>query len=223
MASSNDLLRISQSGSLCGIDTWATRQWFAIDGLGATITPAQLNTAAANAQARFDTFWGTWKARVSTGTSYSNCDIDYYHANLIFGSAHAVHGGTAGTGGSPQTVTLASVISLKTDLAGRSFRGRAYLPRTGNAPAAATGLFATVGTDITAFKTYLLGVTADLLAQFSGTTAGPVVLSTVSNGAPRAPWLATLITSIVCDNKPDSQRGRKSKLVANIFDSATIP
>lgn len=223
MASSNDLLRITQSGSIATVDTWATRQWFAIDGLGATITPAQLNTAAANAQARFDTFWATWKARCSTGTTYSTCSIDYYHANLIFGSALVQHGGTAGTGSSPQSVTLASVISLKTDLAGKSYRGRAYLPRTGNSPNATTGLFPTIGTDITAFKSYLVGVTTDLLAQFAGTTAGPVVLSTVSNKAPRVPWSAQLITSIVCDNKPDSQRGRSSKLVPNIFDPATIP
>jgi hypothetical protein len=223
MASSNDLLRITQSGSIAGVDTWATRQWFAIDGLGAIITPAQLQTAATQAQARWDTFWSTWKARVSTGTNYSTCSIDYYHANLIFGAAIAQHGGTAGTGSSPQAVTLSSVISLKTDLAGKSYRGRAYLPRTGNSPNATTGLFGTISTDITSFKTYLVGVTTDLLAQFPGTTAGPVVVSTVSNKAPRVPWGAQLITSVVCDNKPDSQRGRASKLTPNVFDSSPVP
>lgn len=108
-----------------------------------------------------------------------------------------------GTGASPSLPNnVACVITKRTLLRGRSFRGRIYHP----------GLMENQVVDNTVSGTTvsgLLGIYGQL-RTFSTTSAdwNMVVVSRYSNNAPRATGVATFVNSLSCDGTIDSQRRR---------------
>lgn len=111
-------------------------------------------------------------------------------------------GGTNVSAGEALPNNVSLCVSFRTNLRGRSFRGRNYLPPLpeqlvdGN-----TVLPATVAAIVDAYEAFLAGVTGVGLTW--------VVVSRFSNGAPRVTGLATEVTSvIVTDPTVDSQRRR---------------
>lgn len=96
---------------------------------------------------------------------------------------------------------VAMVITLRTALRGRSFRGRLYL--AGLPTSIMTGgVFtqASVDAEITGYET--------LLTSFGGANNTWVVVSKVQNGVPLGSGVTTPITNITADTSPDSQRRR---------------
>lgn len=138
-------------------------------------------------------------------TAYDRVDGYYYGADGTHATISAEKTFTlAGTAaaGTAMPDQLAMVASLRTGRAGRSYRGRAYLPMC-NTTQLATG--GQVGdTFVTAYATAVRGLLADLNAgEGSSSTPGmpPVVVSrTLTHMQP--------ITAVRMDSRPDVQRSR---------------
>lgn len=99
-------------------------------------------------------------------------------------------------------LNVASVVTMRTPLRGRSYRGRNYIP----------GL--TVDELIDAgyinepTQSAIIGAYADLAEVEDALTCDHVVLSYRTGNAPRAAAVPTVITSYTCDSPLDSQRRR---------------
>lgn len=110
-----------------------------------------------------------------------------------------VNGSVAG-GGAPNNV--AQVVSLRTGLRGRSYRGRMYwagIPKSKQA------------TETTCDATWLTALAGDiqaLLSVINALSAIWVVVSHWTAGAARASAVKTPVTGLVIDNQFDSQRRR---------------
>jgi hypothetical protein len=110
--------------------------------------------------------------------------------------------GTAGSGSFPSNVTLA--IKLATTLAGRSYRGRIYLPSIcggcGSGQTVTSGAAAAYQTTMTALQPALTAVNANWHI---------CVASRYNNGAWRTVGVCTIATGwVVVNNNLDSQRRR---------------
>lgn len=129
-------------------------------------------------------------------------DLSTEGGATAFDTAETGTGGGAASGAFPGNVAIA--VSLRTGLAGRSFRGRNYL--SGLPPSAVIGN--TLDND---FRTgYATGYAA-LLDLLSDTDFVWGVVSRVTAGLPRVAGIITAITSvIIVDAFVDSQRRRLS-------------
>jgi hypothetical protein len=108
--------------------------------------------------------------------------------------------GTLATGNVPNNA--AACATLRTDLRGRSYRGRMFLGGID-----LSGLLDRVNLttgQVTAFLTQL----GTLLGAIAGVSAQWVVLSKFHNGVARSAGVATPITAISMDQSVDSQRRR---------------
>lgn len=107
--------------------------------------------------------------------------------------------------GDPVPAQIAAVLSLRTDLKGRSYRGRVYLPGISELDVDMKSFNAGA---ITAFST----IATQLLAVFgpagSDTQWRLAVISRWNNKVKRATPVATQVTSIAVDTIPFSQRRR---------------
>jgi len=117
----------------------------------------------------------------------------------FFQASHSAAGGDP-TDSAPANVAL--VLSWRTNQAGRSFRGRSYIPGIPAHtvvspqkvdPSEASGL-QTAGND--------------LLTLLNGHTIDLVVVSYFSGGAPRVTPIATPIVRCICNEQIDTQRKR---------------
>ncbi len=120
------------------------------------------------------------------------------------GTVYVVSPAIAGTGGasSPTANSVAMCATLRTDLRGRSYRGRMYL---GAVP---TSLVSDSLTVLTTYITNALSVLAALKTAIEALGAVWVVVSHFTNKLPRAGGLKTPITAIAMDQYIDSQRRR---------------
>lgn len=100
----------------------------------------------------------------------------------------------------PANVTIA--LSLRTGLSGRSFRGRLYHVGLARDQVAGDVLATGVAND-------LIVAYSGLLTAFTGLDAELVVVSYVSEGAPRAEGLATPVTSITIVNQTLDHQDRR--------------
>jgi hypothetical protein len=224
-----DLLLIRLGGDVAG-DDWSIGFWFKITGQSSVPTPSQMNSAANALLGGFNTlFWSAatnpWKNRCSTGTTLKTSKSYYYRDGVLSAAGTSAITAVAGTGSSTQPNPVAQVITLLTDQPGRNKRGRVYMPATALPPTASTGLWgasaALVSNLASLFSTSSGAQSTGYF--FGGSDVADLVV--VSQGGQRpvvtAP-VATSVTSLRMDNKPDTQRGRENKLVPTIFDTASI-
>jgi hypothetical protein len=123
----------------------------------------------------------------------------------VFGGAQITTPCTTAHGGlttDPAAANAAFVVSFRTGHAGRSFRGRTYVP----------GLVSAGFTDAqhvtTGFATGIHNAFASLISVLNLSSYALVVLSRYTALALRAVALATEITSIITNTTVDSQRRR---------------
>jgi hypothetical protein len=129
---------------------------------------------------------------VSPGTA-AEAELDYT----------AVAGGRSSGDQLPQQ--SAAVITWRTGLAGRSFRGRTYLPGLGEGDQVDGVLNGTYETDAAAFAAQMLAVFG---VGGSDTNWQFVVISEVSSGSPRVPPIGTPVTAAVVRPFIQTQRRR---------------
>jgi hypothetical protein len=105
------------------------------------------------------------------------------------------------------------VLTKQTAQAGRSYRGRAYLPAIG---ATLTNLNYFATADITA----VAALTATMLTDFNNDTVGTgsitAIVATQLLGTPGA------VNAIRVDNEPDIQRRRADKIAPSVYVRQTV-
>lgn len=213
-----DYFRITLRGDIVGGESWSFSHYQELTGLIDLPADADLQTVCDACESHAATLWVSLKAVNQAAIRFTGLELSFIR-NGVHISTHQTNEGTAipGTGTSvPQPVFLARVVTLQTVRAGRSYRGRMYLPYTGLNVANGTALWPTGSSVLTAVKTYMLGCTAEILTLPNAVTAGPVVYS-VTAGAHEP------VVALRMDNKPDTQRGREKSISATIFDAVTIP
>lgn len=197
-------MRLALSGHLYGSEIFQTNLWFT------TIVPGDPvpvnNTEAAAALDELTT--GTqWTALLTALTGMLRAACGYDRADLYCYDA----GGTAATAQASKSLTgpgtstlgtlpnqVARVVTLNTNQAGRSRRGRLYLPATGLAMDATTGLFS-------ANPSSVLDALSDYIGQqrISNSWSAIVVSQKTTSYA--------YITSLKTDQRPDIQRRRANR------------
>jgi hypothetical protein len=218
----DDLLRIQLGGAVPS-DTWTCTFWFVMSGLTTTPSPTQMNSAASALLGGFNTtVWSAatngWRNLCSAGTTLANAKSYLYRGGLLVSNGTATITPVAGIGGSTQPNYVARCITTLTAQPGRSRRGRFFMPETGTAPVAATGLFASIS-----------GALSNIAGQF-GASSGAQSTGFFFGGSESASWsvvsathgFATHITTLRADNKPDTQHGRENKLVPTVTDTQTV-
>lgn len=213
---SGDFVHVVFGGVTAGGESWSVGHWQQVTGLTALPTPAQLNTLAGHIATAAGTLWTTLKAKNSSAMDFRTVTVSFYRAGVLQLSSLAASSPVAGTVSAGNAAFLARCVSMLTNQTGRSYRGRSYLPYTGVATTTGTTVWGSDSALLSAYKTFLLACTSNILADLAATTAGPVILS-------EATASATPVTGLRMDNRPDSQRGRIFKVLPTIIDTATIP
>lgn len=126
---------------------------------------------------------------------------------LITTTAHT--GGNDNTGGTPVPLQVAGVVSMRSGLVGRSFRGRIFMPAFNESSADKTTgrwLDSDVGTIDTAIDDWMSDSNSSV-ADITG-TSDFAVGSRVHNGVPQNPRLMTQISTMALNPVPCTQRRR---------------
>lgn len=211
-----DYVKMVHAGAVAGGESWSFGIWYEVTGLISLPSPTQMNTLAGHLSTNFQAFWTTLKARNQPGVDARSVSAYFYRNGQLAVQSNAGFAAVPGTAAAIQPVYVSRVVTLLTARAGRSYRGRLYLPYTGTNLSGSTNLWNSDSTTLTALKSLVTLSTSDIITDLAGTTAGPVVYSnTVGGHEP--------VTSLRMDNKPDTQRGREGRLAATLYDTATIP
>lgn len=211
-------LRFTALGSMVN-DTWSTNVW--LRALGDTVpTATQLDTWTASVLADFDS--KVW-SNATNGLKLSNapyCSLTggrglFYRDSVLQQSATHAMTPVVGSGSSIHPPYVALVATTLTGRAGRSFRGRMYLPVT------ALGVSGTTGQQSgnpSGFATNLASWLSNHAAwtYWTGVTGAAPVVMTQTGATPEN------ITAVRVDTKFDSQRGREDKLVPTATSSAAV-
>lgn len=214
--------RATFGGVLAGAQRWSIGISFTttpapggVDSVGMTALANNLFTAF-NTNAWSTTASGSAQLK-SIASSSANLDKvrTYYYpgsATVAAVVGESTQTSIPGTGGRTQPAQSAIVCSLLTGLAGRSNRGRVYLPN-GTTPTDANGTF----------STSLAAPIAQSLANFLsairtasafGGTIVPIVDSSTGADYP--------ITVVRCDNVTDTQRRRRDKITPTVTAAVSL-
>jgi len=208
-------------GGTAASDTWSIGIWQSLSGLTGTPTPAQMNAAALSRLNGFNT--GVWSAATnplksanSPAVALGFCKSYLYRSGVL--TAQGSSAITPVPGAATYTIPLFSAMctTLLTGVAGRSYRGRLYLPLTGVVASSTTGqIGATQQGIITNLGSILTGYGPDDNLYPGDPTSFAGVLSQ-SRGA------ITKIQSLRADSLYDTQHGRTNKDVATSFWTASV-
>lgn len=212
MSVSTNMILWRMGGLINGVQTWSIGLWSNVGTPTATPTQTDLDSALTAVLSLFSTFWTTLKSRNSAGISYTNLSAYWYPG----GSSTAVlvsktsFTAVVGTGSGPHPAYTSCCATLLTDAAGRSRRGRAYLPATAMA-VNTSHQFAS--TDVDALANALAALTSGLnLVSIGGPWGNaPVWVRSEKLG------VAHTVQRIRIDNNPDTQRRREDKIVPSYF------
>lgn len=174
-------------------------------------SPTNANDSAAAIASAFQAHYGAIKALMSTDSTYDEIRLYGYPTGgptaTYVGAAPVTGGAGSGSGSGP--LQQAMVMTLRTGLAGRSHRGRMYLPAFGLNLSG--HIFASTPT-----SDAVEAVAAFLSAVNDAFPGGPVcvVSQTLST--------ATAVTSVDADYRADVQRRRANRQPTGGRSSATL-
>lgn len=206
-------------GTVAGGETWSIGVWYWMTGLTAGTTQGQADTAASDAHGLFKT--NIWTASLQASNAafiaLTNTRFHLYEAGVATASGlftDTPSAGTAATGSAPYQ---ALVVTEYSTLAGRSGRGRIYLPFTTGGISTSTGQLAAAPTGLmTAYKNYISAMNSHTWALPGAPGAVPSVVS-------RTHATQAGITHMRIDSKLDTQHGRTKKLSPNFTATANFP
>lgn len=206
-------LRVQVGGALAGNSDWSNTFEFLLSGSIATQAALQsimngiYTTLAASA---------TFKAGYGSDSTMVNLKGLYYPANTGASSfvAQSVGVAVVGSGAPTQAPQVCVVASLRTNLAGRSYRGRIYVPyRSGNV--ASTGVVNATGqTAVANYTQAVVSAVASALTAQSLTASWVVWSPTKGTGTP--------ITAILVGSQCDTIRHRNRNR-SEAYSSYTPP
>lgn len=205
-----DVWQVTLVGTSPGGEEWATGFW--MNG-GSPQSSSDANTQAAliAGLAAFTTFTTALRGLMATDCAITQLRIYSYPAG---GSKAAFVGvktlaGLNGTGSGGNALQVAGVATLHTEFAGRRARGRMYLPVSATGAMQAHQLSGFVNTIDTAL--------ANLFSSIN-TAYDASAVSVVS----RVGAMATSVTSVSCDSRPDVQRRRAASYAATSSHATAV-
>lgn len=206
-------------GTVAGGETWSVGMWFWMTGLTAGTTQAQADQAATDAHGFFKTrLWtGSLQATNPPAIALTNTRFHLYEAAIATASGQFIDVASAGSSASASAAYQALCVSLYSTIAGRSGRGRMYLPFcTGGLSTATCQLAAAPAGQMTAFKNYMSDMNSHVWALPGAPGAVPSVVS-------RTHATQAGITHMRIDSKPDTQHGRTKRMAAAFTATAVFP
>jgi hypothetical protein len=202
--------RVEFGGAL-GAETWESGFWFASDAVG-FFSPAQHETALTAIDTEIAGIWTDFlKGWNASGLSLTFSRLRTYNNGAPEAVSQHALTVAAASGTAPQPGFTAQCISLYTDVPSRRTRGRAYLPRTGNAPSASTFQWASIATALGQLKTHLHNMST-ALDGLPSTSGSRLAVVSRQGGDP------VNVTRLRADSKPDTQHGRTSKMSPATLD-----
>lgn len=154
------------------------------------------------------------KDALATSDHFAGVNAQYVVGTDVIASAYSQLGSPApGTGADRHPFEVSWVISLRTDEAGRSARGRAYFPATGIGVNGSGVIDAPTAQDFADDFGNLLG---DVTSAHADPTAAIQVYSRVQD-------VIRPVTRVLVDTTPDTQRRRGNKLRTPYQTSSNYP
>jgi len=215
MVATADRVDIIMGGKVGTTDTWTTKISFATTG--GTPSNADMNGIAAGAS----TIWAAdvwdpavvgWKPNVNATTDWSLCKTYFYPAGSTIATVSGVKilvsdPGTAGAAAVPPQA--AAVMSLHSAFAGRTKRGRCYMPSV--TPLSGVGAFSTSQAlrMATQFRLFL--------SDWNSATVGALSFNACV-GTGNLPK----VTFVVVDTIVDTQRRRRDKQISTATASVAV-
>lgn len=201
------LVHINWGGAV-GPGVWSAGVWFQVSDI--SVPALTVQSLVADALSSFAAFWtGAMAVLNSPATSYNTCTGYLYRPGQT--AAAASHSATLqapsfGTGTASSAASTSAVITLQTDTAGRSGRGRIYVPAT----AALAGLDDEYQLDHTRVTNAANAFAACLDSLKNGNESAfatpiPVVRSVTQTAA-------HTITSVRMDSRPDRVEHRETAI-----------
>lgn len=201
------------SGTLAGAEVFAHSQWFdgtgivgddvKMDALSGVITSAIQNNLLVSG------FLGLFPS-----TTHWTQDTEYFYGGggeLVYTAINTINGKAGDVVGSPLPNQNAVVVSLRTDRAGRSYRGRSYLPGIG------AGAMQTTGQMSAAQATTIVNAYADFLQAVKDSADGaPPIVCSPTRGA------MTPLSYVQVDTRLDTQRSRATRQAATATEFVSI-
>jgi hypothetical protein len=209
-----NVMRCSILGVGPGSEQFDVSFWMQAAAAPATATDANTLATAirdlwvANAKA-------SWIPLIATDQRYSEIRVYSYPSGgpsaTAIGTASIATADGTGAGAASNALQVCMVLSLLSDYAGRRFRGRMYLPATGQSVGSGHVWPSSVMTSIhTGTAAFFTAVNA------RSTTQKVSIVSQVGAGN------TALVRTVRVDNKPDIQRRRANKLASTIVNSAPV-
>lgn len=194
-----------------GAEIWQTGFWWAPTVTGSIVTLADFKLATASIQPLVSTMWASIRSKIYTSYGYTGIKSYWYTggttATFVAQDSVTSSPGTLASSGSP--IDTSCVVSIRTANAGRSFRGRMYLPRH-EACTPATGLFVTSTSD---YSTAVGTMFNSLAFASPGALVRQVSLKLAE---------ATIPTAVICDSLPDVQRRRENRLAKGTINTFNL-
>lgn len=214
-----DMTHLVYGGTIAGSQKWSIGFWLYTPLSGAWGLPNQA-TWTASLRALGETWWGSVMTIATADTVFLTTATYLYLAGDTTAAQVATatpSTGYVGTGTVVLPAQTSLVATLRTAVAGRSYRGRLYFPMTGGA--LTTGhQTATAKCDslATATKTLIDGINA--LVPTGGNP--PSVRVSVRSGA--GGGHSTPVTQVAVNSLPDTQRRRTGSILPSYTATATI-
>lgn len=217
-----NVARVSLQGTLPGGEIFSTGFWVRPSDGGSDVpsTNADAQTMANNivGQTAFGTLITGLKSLLSTSSAYATLRVDCYPTGgpRATASATAAIASGTGTGANALPDQVCWVATLRTGQIGRSLRGRMYLPANGYTITTTTGLFIAHTPTIAALvAAYFTSLPLSNTIPGSGVGAEAVVVSSRLT-------VATHISQVTNDHRPDIQRRRADRQNIGTVSSATV-
>lgn len=215
MANNAHTVRITFTGTISQVQTFSTGCWFRYYGGGVAIpSAAEMLDAITNSsdfQGYVDSLWAVLSGYMSQSTIMQNWNAAVYGEDPtkpVEGLAGTLtaFGGSSGHNLPPE---CALVASLRTDLKGRSGRGRMYLPLTGMLIGNDGLAPAVCATDVAgAVAAFLNSCDGHTFESSTGSDTGRLraVVNSTTHG------MTSDVNKVLVDTRVDAQRRREDKL-----------
>lgn len=211
-----DMCKLVIKGHMMTSQTWSVGMWLAC-GVTTGATAADLDGALAGMDTMLNTWWTAIKAFNAPTVQYDASALYLVPAGSNAASLTSLRAHTAvvGTGAAYTSPRQALVVSILSGHSGKSFRGRSYVPYTGQG--ASTNMQAANGTCdayANAHAALLDSLRAYSVSALGGTL--PVYIRSEAKG------IATPTVQVRCDSLIDTQRRREDKIGAAYAKLVTL-
>lgn len=214
-----DVVKMVMSGTINAVQDWSCSLWLAVELSGGAWGVANQNGFTANLDTLVTALGSGAVGQFTATTELSEIRTYYYPAGHLTATQVGAHTLTSPVTGSSSTghpTSCSLVASLRTDIPGRSGRGRIYWPMTSES-ISDTGLVAhgVADTLASAVSTLVTGLNAHTDTP-NNVTSLKVVVASWTKGQTND------VTSVVVDTKPDHQSRRTDKIVADYSKTDTV-